>query len=63
MEAWWKILEVHLGNHMKIFKRKLQALKQWIKVWNWEEFGDIFVEKRKLEELLETVHMQTICEG
>lgn len=43
--------------------RKLKALKQWIKFWNQEEFGDIFAEKRKLEERLEAIQMQIDCDG
>lgn len=48
---------------MQRFQRKLKAHKIRIKTWNKEEFGNIFADKRKLEEKMELIQLQIIQRG
>ncbi len=51
------------GVQDQLFQRKLKALKGKMKTWNKEEFGNIFMEKRKLEERMELIQQKIIWEG
>ena len=45
------------------FQRNLNALKNKIKKWNKEEFGNIFEDKYYLEECLENIQKQGMKDG
>ena len=48
---------------MHTFKLKLKEIKQRIKKWNKEEFGNILKDQEELKNKIETVQLQIIAEG
>lgn len=56
IEQWWKEPLGTRGTKMYLLQAKLKHIKAKIKVWNHEFFGNIFKEKKKLEEKMEHIH-------
>ena len=48
---------------MHAFQIKLKEMKDKIKKWNKEEFGNILEEKKCLEQRMEELHQRDILEG
>ena len=48
---------------MYIFQQKLKYIKERIKKWNKDSFGNIMEEKEKLEKRIEKIKTQAIREG
>jgi len=49
MEEWWQHSTAQGRGKMHTFQLKLKEIKESIKKWNKEEFGNIMEEKQKLE--------------
>ena len=45
------------------FQQKLKNLKQVLKVWNRTQFGNIFENRKKLEQQMRSVQQTIILEG
>jgi len=50
VHEWWQASEPQTGHCMYRFQQRLKQLRQRIRVWNKEEFGNIFEDKLQLEE-------------
>ena len=48
---------------MHTFQLKLKEIKQRIKKWNKEDFGNILKDQEELKNKMETVQLQIITEG
>lgn len=48
---------------MFVFQQKLKHIKDCLKQWNKESFGNITQEKCKLEQQLEAIQSKTMTEG
>lgn len=48
---------------MHTFQLKLKEIKQRIKKWNKEDFGNILKDQEELKNKIETVQLQIIIEG
>ena len=48
---------------MYIFQQKMKYIKERIKKWNKDSFGNIMEEKEKLEKWIEEIKTQAIREG
>ena len=48
---------------MYVFQQKLKYMKERLKTWNRESFGNITLEKQKLEPQLEDLQTRTMKEG
>ena len=55
MEQWWEELDNLRGTKMYNFKQKLKALKVKIHTWNKEDFGNIFVDKKRLIQYIDLI--------
>ena len=44
-------------------QQKLKYMKECLKTWNKESFGNITLEKRKLEKQIEELQIRTMKEG
>jgi len=60
IKQWWSELIGIRGTKMFILQAKLKHIKTRLKSWNQEVFGNIFKEKKKLEEQLEQTHKEWI---
>lgn len=63
IEEWWTQSTLKGKGKMHTFQLKLKELKGKIKKWNKEEFGNIMVEKQKLEGEMEMIQQKIIIEG
>eukprot|EP00253_Pinus_taeda_P023904 PITA_23904 len=63
LEEWWNESQVRGQRKMHTFQLRLKELKQKIRKWNKEDFGNIFEEKQKLERAMEEVQQKNIWEG
>jgi len=50
IKHWWHELLDTRGTKMYQFQAQLKHLKAWLRSWNEEVFGDIFKDKKALEE-------------
>ena len=48
MKEWWLHCPAIEGSRMYIFQQKLKYIKDCLKKWNRESFGNIFQEKNRL---------------
>ena len=53
MKEWWQSCPQTEGSSMYIFQQKLKYIKERIKKWNKDSFGNIMEEKEKLENRIE----------
>eukprot|EP00253_Pinus_taeda_P029818 PITA_29818 len=63
LEEWWTQSHVRGQCKMHTFQLRLKEIKNKIRKWNKEDFGNIFEEKQKLEKAMEEVQQQIILEG
>jgi len=56
IEQWWNEPVGIKGTKMYRLQGKLIYIKDKIKIWNQAVFGNIFKEKKKLEEQVEKIH-------
>ncbi len=61
-EAWKSFIPLE-GAKMFQFQQKLKNLKQVLKVWNRTQFGNIFENKKKLEQQMCSLQQTIILEG
>ncbi|XP_057868851.2 uncharacterized protein LOC131075918 [Cryptomeria japonica] len=61
--GWWKEAPVLEGFLAFLFFKKLSFVKQKLKSWNREVFGNIFNEKRRLEGDLGALNAKVLAEG
>lgn len=60
IKQWWSEPIGIRGTKMYMLQDKLKHLKTRLKSWNQEVFGNIFKEKKVLEEQLEQIHKEWI---
>lgn len=60
IEQWWKEPFGIKGTKIDWLQGKPKHIKAKIKIWNQEVFGNIFKEKKKIEEKLEHIHEEWI---
>jgi hypothetical protein len=60
---WWNTDEIQKGTKMYCFQQKLKYFKQQVRKWNKEVFGNIFQERKLLEQKLEALQTQAIQIG
>jgi hypothetical protein len=58
IQGWWEQAEVTQGSKMFRFQQRLKNLKQLIKTWNKDTFGNIFNSQRQLSEQMEKIQHQ-----
>jgi len=46
MKQWWTYSPIRIGNKMYTFQQKLKHIKEEIKKWNGETFGNIITNKK-----------------
>jgi hypothetical protein len=63
IQEWWEQAEVTQGSKMFRFQQKLKNLKQLIKMWNKNTFGNIFDSQRQLSEQMENIQQQIRTSG
>jgi exonuclease III len=60
---WWDTTEIQQGTKMYCFQQKLKYFKQQVRKWNKEVFGNIFQERKLLEQKLEALQKMAIQTG
>jgi hypothetical protein len=63
IQAWWREAEVPDGSKMYKFQQKLKNLKQTLKLWNQNTFGNIFDAQKQLSAQLEEIQHQIRMQG
>eukprot|EP00253_Pinus_taeda_P035189 PITA_35189 len=63
LEEWWRMSDQRGKNKMHTFQLKLKEMKNKIKKWNKEEFGNIMEGKKRLEQRMEDLQHMDIIEG
>lgn len=63
LEEWWRKSDQRGRNKMHTFQLKLKEMKDKLKKWNKEEFGNILEEKKRLEQRMEELQQKDILEG
>eukprot|EP00253_Pinus_taeda_P014726 PITA_14726 len=63
LEEWWCQSTIQCRGKMRLFQLKLKELKEKIKNWNKQEFGNILEDKQKLEKEMESIQQKMILEG
>ena len=63
MKEWWDNCPVTEGSYMFVFQQKLKHIKECVKKWNKESFGNIFHEKKRLEQQIEEIKIKSMSEG
>eukprot|EP00253_Pinus_taeda_P020287 PITA_20287 len=61
--AAWKSFTPPVGAKMFQFQKKIKYLKQALKTWNRTQFGNIFDERKVLEQQMNTLQQCIISEG
>jgi hypothetical protein len=51
--TWWTNAEIQQGAKMFYFHQRIKNFKQQVRKWNKEVFGNIFQERKSLEQKLE----------
>ena len=63
MKEWWETCPIIEGSCMFVFKQKLKYIKECVKKWNKESFGNILQEKKRLEQQIEVIKIKAMSEG
>lgn len=63
MKDYWETPQPNRGNKMYKFQQKLKFIKDEIKTWNTQTFGNIIMEKKLLELKQEALQQQIINNG
>eukprot|EP00253_Pinus_taeda_P008691 PITA_08691 len=63
LEEWWCQSTIQSKGKMCLFQLKLKELKEKIKSWNKQEFGNIMEDKQNLEKEMESIQQKMILEG
>ena len=63
MKEWWRNCPPTDGSPMYIFQQKLKYIKERIKKWNKDSFGNIMEEKVRLEQWIEEIKTRATREG
>jgi hypothetical protein len=58
INEWWREASIPHGSKMYHFQQKLQNLKQQLKLWNRQTFGNIFESQRQMNEQMNKVQRQ-----
>jgi len=58
--TWWANAEILHGTKMYRFQQRLKHFKQQLRYWNKNVIGNIFQEKKALEQQLEEIHRNII---
>lgn len=60
---WWKGMADTGGSRMFNFQQKLKHIKENLKKWNKETFGNIMIEKLHLEAQIGEIQVQAMQDG
>ena len=60
---WWKGFEEPVGSRMYAFQKKLKYIKDNLKKWNKESFGNIMEEKLWLEAQIGEIQVRVMKDG
>jgi hypothetical protein len=60
---WWSTVEIQRGEKMYRFQQKIKYFKQQVCKWNKVVFGNIFQERKLLEQKLEDLQRKIIHSG
>lgn len=60
VKEWWTCYKGVEGPCMYVFQQNLKYIKERLKTWNRESFGNITLEKHKLEQQLEDIQTRTM---
>ena len=60
---WWQELISHPGTIKYHFQQKLKALKDKIRMWNREDFGNIFEDKKWLISEIDLINRKGMEDG
>ena len=63
MQKRWSESPFIQGRVMYRFQQRLKFIKHNIKEWNKQDFGDIFMDKRALENQMEQIQWNIISRG
>ena len=63
IRTWWEELSEDEGQTLYKFQQKLKGLKNRVKKWNMEEFGNIFVDKNIIEYRIQEIQSIGMNEG
>ena len=63
MKEWWESCPTIDGSCMFVFQQKLKHIKECIKKSNKESLGNIFQEKKRLEQQIEEIQIKAMSEG
>ena len=63
VQQWWQELVPSSGTTMYCFQQKLKMLKSKIRIWNKEEFGNIFEDKIRLISELDQLSQKGMTAG
>ena len=63
MKEWWENFLTIEGSCMFVFHQKLKHIKECVNKWNKESFGNIFHEKKHLEQQIEEIKIKAMSEG
>jgi hypothetical protein len=60
LDIWWRELKYLHGMKMLQFQQRLKHVCSFLRKWNKEVFGNIFEEKKKLEQEMEDIQQKGI---
>ncbi len=63
VKQWWKEFEAPRGSVMFKFQQQFKFLNEKITNWNKQSFGNVFKEKKRLEETLQKLHEEAMKRG
>ncbi len=63
VKQWWKNFDAPKGSVMYKFQQKLKYLKTKIRSWNKNSFGNMFVEKQRVEEKMQRLQEEVMYKG
>ena len=63
LKEWWEEMPPIIGTRMYQFQQKLKLLKNKIKKWNKESFGNIVQAKKELDSKIQEVQIKGMHSG
>jgi hypothetical protein len=60
---WWQGLEEPEGSQIYVLKQKLKHIKDNLKKWSKDSFGNIMEEKLRLENQIGEIQLRVMKEG
>lgn len=63
MQEWCENFPTTDGSLMYVFQQKLKYIKEHVKKWNKESFGNIMQEKTRPKQQIEVIKTKAMSEG